>query len=252
MLIREKNGEVLSSCGEGFNMLEWMAESFFSRDMLQNIIAESLGIIVTVLIIDQLIKQREEKRWKPAKHVLYANLLELIGQLFRETIASDLLETPASPWVWDFGSAHAILWIDFKDEWIAINYGITQRLESDGKFDVNLLDKHRLQIRHVLETSISLMEPDLLEKLMRLDEALITLSSATINWNSGLERDGFTLLLKDIWVIANEIRIWLVQKADQCESLDQKILKFKREQQKLNLEIARLRKIVNKHSEKLG
>src|SRR5205809_6628878 len=55
-------------------------------DLGLNLVSEIFGILVTVLLIDRIIKRREESRWKPAKHIVHYKLVEIISQLFTTVI----------------------------------------------------------------------------------------------------------------------------------------------------------------------
>ncbi len=48
---------------------------FLNWGMLENLVSELLGIIITVLIVDQLIRRREEKRLEPIRSYFQAEVL---------------------------------------------------------------------------------------------------------------------------------------------------------------------------------
>ncbi len=51
-------------------------------DLGLNLLAEAIGILITVIWVDSIIKKRERERWKPAKNVVYYRLTELVWQVF--------------------------------------------------------------------------------------------------------------------------------------------------------------------------
>lgn len=50
-------------------------------DLLLNVITEALGILITVFLVDRIIKKREEARWKPSRYTVYAELLKLTSRM---------------------------------------------------------------------------------------------------------------------------------------------------------------------------
>jgi hypothetical protein len=64
----------------------------WSQDLWLNLLAEAIGIGWTVLIIDRLLKWREERRWRPSRHLLYADLLEMVNGLLEQVLPDQLWE----------------------------------------------------------------------------------------------------------------------------------------------------------------
>ena|SRR5215212_2170357 len=57
-------------------------------DMLNNLLAEVFGILVTILVIDRLIAWRESRSWRPAMHFFYFELF-IITKKLMETLAPE-------------------------------------------------------------------------------------------------------------------------------------------------------------------
>jgi len=220
-----------------------MGDTKMWNDLWLNLLAEGLGIIATVFVIDRLLKIREEKRWLPSKNLLYADLTKLIDRLFRETIPFELQERSRT--VWCFGSAQVILGIDFKEKLIAVNYGIDRLLIEDRKFDAEILSRYQTQIHEKLNTSAHLMEPELLEKLMKLDGLLTSQSITTSDWENEIDKELFIMSFVGALATAGKIWWWLEEKADQRKTLEQLGQDFKEQ-------ITKLQKIKDDYIEETG
>ncbi len=190
--------------------------------MLQNVIAECLGIFITVFFIDRRIKQREEKRWLPAKNFLYSKLF---------TLANDFLVNfiPAKYWkiepvVYYFGECEVMAGIEINNEllpeMVVNNFGLAEIVSETGVTETEKLKALRNEIKDVLSNSIELIEPELLSKLFDLESALVFLlkpdETSKDSTNTGITID---LLLKPIASVSL-IRLWLLSKANRKISID--------------------------------
>jgi hypothetical protein len=132
------------------------------EDYFLSFVPELLGIILTVLVINRIIKAREERSWRPAKRVLHDRVL------------TEILEP--------FLAASKKIQRDIKDKETSDRF-----ISADGDPSVNLRDEIRKEIvvsqRHEIEalftSSGQLIGPELSNMLHSFDEQLDDVGTAT-------------------------------------------------------------------------
>src|SRR5215208_5251030 len=55
-------------------------------DMGLSLFADALGILITVFLVDRIIKRREEARWKPARYPVYSKFLRFNSRILSALI----------------------------------------------------------------------------------------------------------------------------------------------------------------------
>jgi hypothetical protein len=151
-------------------------------DLTLNLIAEFIGMGFTVLIIDRIIKNREEKRWLPNKNILYGRLLNITGSILRLVLPRKYFTFPGRI-MYYYGDTPSLPVIQLSDE-------LVQRLTEDFKAtfiidgveakDSNVVDFQSLEriqneLSILLNVSLSISEPELLQIVLDLHEALNSL-----------------------------------------------------------------------------
>jgi hypothetical protein len=64
------------------------------RDLLLNLLAEGVGIVVTVFVIDRLLQRREQRAWRPAIISIHERILaEVVDQFLEVVLPCDLVES---------------------------------------------------------------------------------------------------------------------------------------------------------------
>lgn len=118
-----------------------------TQDIILNLIAEALGIIATVFIIDRIIMNREERRWRPSRQAVYARLLIIIDELLDEiniNLGGSLYKDNEQ--IYEMGSAviHPHIKIEKPDE-MSLTSALEQALE------IELLPLQSSQLRQTME-----------------------------------------------------------------------------------------------------
>lgn len=122
-------------------------------DIGLNLVSEVFGIFLTVLIIDRIIKKSEESRWLPAKHVIYAKIMEIALEI--QYYLSP--ERVADPLVVFFGMSDA-----------RPDYNKKINIEN---FIENLEQYHQ-RIKEVIDLTGMLLEPEIQTHLNALERHL--------------------------------------------------------------------------------
>jgi hypothetical protein len=77
--------------------------SDLATDLLLNLGAEAVGILVTVMIINKILERREEARWRPTKQYLYSSLSSKAESLV--TYLTPRLECQSEAFMYEFGES---------------------------------------------------------------------------------------------------------------------------------------------------
>lgn len=185
------------------------------QDILANFISEAVGILITVFIIDRLIKAQEERRWLPLRYFVYAKLIELTGKLLLCILPPNLRETTNV--VYEYGLVSCFPQVEIPPEWDDVGIAevlseIDQSIRLQGTFDVDLLSTSKLQIDDILGKAAFLMEPEFLALLLELDRTLTTSMRIKPDLKDERSRWDFVLRLTQIALAAIEVKAWLDQK----------------------------------------
>jgi hypothetical protein len=187
-------------------------------DLLLNLVAEGIGIIATYFIIDRIIKNREEKRWKPSKDIVHSQLITLMSRLlqFMYPLREDgNFKVPG----FRFGETTVILFdTRGKGRTKSQRYtDIKANFANQQIIDLTSLEKVSDDINNRLVASSFLMEPELLKLVQKL--------SGQLDSFIGFQQKSPTILaerfncyyLLDIEDSATEILNWLTTKADKYQ-----------------------------------
>ena len=139
-------------------------------DLLLNLIAEIFGIVITVFWIDRLLKRREreqeEKRWRPAKDILYYRLAYSVWSLLVYLKPKEERDTDTK-FVYLFGKDAVHSPIDFSK---AVNLPARDYVSSIiDSFDdsMNEMIKRKTDsAENILDVYTQLLEPEFLHLLM--------------------------------------------------------------------------------------
>ena len=231
--------------------MEWIKEVIWNNDMLQNILAEALGIFITVYLIDRFNKRREERRWLPSKHLLYAKLIHQVTRLMRETIPYGLWKRSRT--VYCFGQVRAMASIEFENsDMFEVDTRIYQTIKDEGQFDTKPLSKYQTNFENILDSYAHIIEPELLEYLLKLEANLTSLSKNTIDWKNETEIKLFSVSLRGALVNASQIGLWLEKQASQRISREEFAQEFKEKTQELKKDISEVKKEKARNAKNAG
>ncbi|PKO16811.1 MAG: hypothetical protein CVU39_06230 [Chloroflexi bacterium HGW-Chloroflexi-10] len=186
------------------------------NDLWLNLLSEGVGIVVTVFVIDRLLKNREKNRWLPAKNFLYSKLFTLTNDFLVHFIPVQYWKIESVVYV--FGECEVMVGFeidyDLFPEMVANNFGLEESVPQTGFTDIETLETLSNEIKDVLSNYIELIEPELLSKLLDLEDTLVFLlklnemskSDANLNITTNV-------LLKPINT-ASSIRFWLLSKVN--------------------------------------
>ncbi|MBW4634939.1 MAG: hypothetical protein KME30_24450 [Iphinoe sp. HA4291-MV1] len=186
------------------------------QDLLLNLFTEFVGILITVFVIDRLMKWREERRWLPLKHFVYAQLLEMAGRLLHCILSAKLIKITNI--IYEFGlvSSCPLVEIELGLDEVTITdllSEIEQKIQLEKQFDIELLSKSKQQLDNILDKYAFLVEPELLALLLELERALTSSLKLEANCEDKTSRWSLVLGLTQIALTVLELKAWLEQKA---------------------------------------
>ncbi|MDP2776179.1 MAG: hypothetical protein Q8O48_00925, partial [Anaerolineales bacterium] len=147
-------------------------------DLLLNIVSEIIGIAITVFLVDKLIQKREDTRWLPSKFFLYSRLISHFDAVMWATVPFIM---SGSKYIYEFGDAVATtldVQVDFSNketskELFSKLKEYLSEVSLDNKVEIlKLLSQEKEEIDKILASSMTLIEPELSSKLMRLQRVL--------------------------------------------------------------------------------
>lgn len=142
------------------------------QDLGLNLIAEAIGIIATVLGIDQLLKWRERRRWARIKRQVLTRIRGTFSKVLAQLAVQTSLDT-------DFKNKHpAISQIDIVE--LMRSYTQEKLTAQIAKLDTiqwrlgvaSFLQECLSEIRETTNTYNMLMEPELLTRLFSIEEII--------------------------------------------------------------------------------
>jgi hypothetical protein len=181
-------------------------------ELLPNLVAELIGIAVTVFGVDYLIKRREQQRWSSSRDLLYANLLEAVGNLIGDIIP---IRARKRSFVYlEFGEVRVLQTIspDRIDPYV-LN-GILDQLIKVRAFDLELISKRRLQIESIISPMAFLLDPEAFSLVMKLDRKMNLLFRREFDLT---EDDSVSDLAINLSVVLNsaiDVSAWLEGRVD--------------------------------------
>ncbi|HNE06366.1 MAG TPA: hypothetical protein PLT08_17700 [Anaerolineales bacterium] len=125
------------------------------RDLGLNLVSEVFGILLTVLIIDVMIKRNEDSRWLPTKHITYAKITEIALEIQYYLNTED--ERKKQPIVVFFGVTDA-----------RPDYHQSVSIE---KFE-EIVNQYHKRVREIIDLTGMLLEPEIQTHLNALERNL--------------------------------------------------------------------------------
>lgn len=198
-------------------------------DLSLNLVAEAIGIAVTVFFIDQLIKKREESRRLPARQHLYREAARLTDRLLG---LIPIRYTSTDMKVYRFGLEDAYLFRSMKsglalEKFHADLKETLEREELSGRGSSNApsceeLDALRSEIDRLLTVYSSIAEAQLIEALASANGQMeyCGICVRTGNFSS------CAIALHNIVIITSKLRVWLQKKADRMLTFDEAMAEF--------------------------
>lgn len=147
-------------------------------DLLLNFLSELFGILVTVFLVDEIIKSREKTRWKPTKDLVYYRLTEIVSKIFIDFSPLSLHEEIV-PVMLSFGSFTTGLVKDFSSVdlgFFELDPLLTKELDR-VPLGYWLEDQHKLLIESyriinvIINDSATFLEPEVLSLVFQLKDS---------------------------------------------------------------------------------
>ena len=192
-----------------------------TQDLFLNLLSEFIGIIVTVFIIDRILKRREERRWLPSKQLLHGKLFQSTYDIISSIVPFDMNDP--SPFLYSFGEFQVFPSVNIDDDILKLGKmnDICAELVNSKKFDITLLTYHREKLSELLERWVILIEPEHLTKLLALEQSLDTALRTSVNFEDSSSISDYAFLLSEVVVFASDHGQWLVKKADKKITFDE-------------------------------
>jgi hypothetical protein len=160
---------------EGF-----VTEGGIGRDVALNLAAEGIAFTLSILLVNEItgrIKRRKEKlRRLPLMCTIYARLIGIVRDLTVNILPQEAYEENDSVYESNYGDS-AAPGIDLKQESLDRLFALTneyveRRYTDGGKVDVASLDHVKEQLENILDRSFSLLDPEFVSYLLRLETRL--------------------------------------------------------------------------------
>lgn len=191
-----------------------------AQDLLLNLIAEMIGIIVTVLIIDRMIQRREQKRWLPSKHYVHARLFEIIDNFLDSTFPPRF--TRLTKTVYEYGRVTVFAKTELDETMPPTLYSDTaEALRLRKHFDIEIVSRAKQGIDAILDRQAFLLDPELLTPLFSLDRGLMALMQTSHDWEKEKVRTAFGYDLHLTVEAALDVRARLESMADRRRTFDE-------------------------------
>ena len=198
-------------------------------DLSNNLVAECIGIIVTVFVINVLLDRREKARWKPAQDRVYKNIVDIVNALFLSMLPPGSV-SKYHPWVLSFGTCRAEFAIDpsgrkgVSDSSFWFD-AVKWKVNTDGALDETALVVARERIAAVLAESGHLIDASLTAKILQLENLLAGVASRPPRDPSAWRNDAYLIakatLLQGIASSALETISLLEARAERCLTREQ-------------------------------
>jgi len=206
-------------------------------DLSLNLFAEGIGIIVTVFVIDLILKRREAKRWLPAKKYSHAYLMKELDKFLTHILGSVFEhDKKGSSVFYEFGNVSVFGEASYKNYdpinvVAALNshqnlYEVLQKA-----FDFEPLRNLANNLKNIIVTSSHLLSPELCSILIGLDshvsEYIQELDDKDLDMNKFMK--GFSLGIYKIVTMTIDARICVEQEADKVISASEGMAKASRQ-----------------------
>ena len=189
-------------------------------DFLLNLLSEAIGIIITVFIVDRLLKRREERLWLPSKHLVYRYLFET----FDWFLLRELKITPAEHPVWFYFGSVKILGSgnvsNYNGSQIRSMIKSNPLQNRDARRDAGLTPylEIRREVEGILHTSARVLGPDLTALLVSFNNSVSSFVQAS-HFEGDRDYEALQQIWGDVGIHAFNIRLYLEKSADQCKTL---------------------------------
>jgi hypothetical protein len=156
------------------------------QDMFLNLLSEFIGIIVTVFLVDRLIKEREDRRMQPAKNILYVKMTRQLHTFLMALAPIEIeqeLKTESGPThYFYYGDTLCPISSIFNPADYAFFQDYYQKSEITYLCELySGVEQLRANLDRTLDTSAFLMEPDLLKDSYELLETLNVVVKLNLN-----------------------------------------------------------------------
>jgi len=187
-------------------------------DFLSNLASEAIGIIVTVFIIDRLLKRREERLWLTSKYHIYRKLFEL----FDGFLIKELRITPVKEPRWFYFGSVKILGSEIlsKHNESQAMAMIEASIPGDSlayRHDIPYLDMKK-EVEGILHNSAHILGPELTGLLTSFSNSI-----STFIQSSYFDGEPDFKAIRQVWVEmgmrAFNVRVHLEKRADRCLTL---------------------------------
>lgn len=158
------------------------------EQILWILVTQLIDILVTIFVVDRLLKLREERQRTPSRKVVYARLFELSDAIFRPMISEE-----TSPFFLDYNSyvfgrsivIGKISLVALLRNQPGMLAEIHRHLLLNGWPDMEIYIQARTRLNQIIDRSAFLIDGDMLNMLFALDDALNdVVSSRPIKFSS--------------------------------------------------------------------
>jgi hypothetical protein len=204
----------------GIALIVWTR---FDR-LVDNLVAEFIGAILTVYAIDRIIRTREERKLLPAKCLLYARLLEIVDELLTIILPLESYEVNRGIYKYKRGEIYAIPIIQPIDAESLSRSALLvgQDIETRGPSIIASLALAQKQVDAILDSSTFLLDFDLINLLARLSFMFLS-SIPEVDWAEEGSRREFIRWLGNVILVIVEIRTWLEHEIDRHFTIVDKV-----------------------------
>lgn len=211
-------------------------------DLLLNLVAEGLGIVITIFFIDRLLRKREEEKWRPMREYIFAKIFETLGDFLDKVLGSYFESEKRGDYVFyafgeikvfgspSYANVHPFSVIKNLNDYRLLFEAFKE------KFDPVPLKILSEKLRWHLSTSAQILEPDLLNLLTRLEDKASGYSQVLLRDDVDLEQEmnGFSAYMYEIVTLAIHARVYLEKKSNGTQPIDEVLKQSMRDVENAN------------------
>lgn len=197
------------------------------KDLFLNLLAEGIGIVVTVFVVDRMAKSREERKWLPAKKYAHAHLMKELDKFLTHILGSSFEnERKGSSVFYEFGDIPVLGEASYKN-YDPINVAAALNSHQNlyevlqKKFDFAPMRNLSNSLKNSLITSAHLFSPELRNTLIGLDnhiyEYIQNLDGKDLDMDGFMKN--FPLGTYKIVTMTIDARIYVEKEADKVISM---------------------------------
>lgn len=204
-----------------------VSENSTVQNLGLNFVSEVFGIILTVLVLDKVIKASEERRWKPARNFAYIKVIRFVSDLFFAILPHRYSRIPDQ--LYYFGEISGTPMFvpnelyDPKSEDLVyrIQYKVFHQRDQVIKDLQEIIEK----IEEIISKYSMLLEPEVVSSLISIREKMDHHVKFHNNSKNDMSIDYLLMIdiSKDLIIFVEEgkkIQDKLLEKADRSEPLD--------------------------------